>query len=152
MSIRSFFSREKTNRYDSDDYKISFSRRSIIIIAVISLLLAIIVWSLAVYVDSASYNYTSVPIEIRNASEFTNAGYGVVLGVENVSFRVTARTRTISLLTDDSVKAYIDLSDAKIESSRIVAKLQFESEYNLWYSNISIEDIPVLIVDKLDES
>jgi len=152
MSIKSFFGREKTTRSDSDDYKLTFSRRSLIIIAVVSLVLAIIVWALAVYADAVSYNYTSVPIEIRNSSALTGAGYNVVLGTETVSFRVTGRARTINLLSDDSVKAYVDLSDIKIEASRVVVKLQFESEYNLWYSNISIEEIPVLIVDKLDET
>lgn len=152
MSIKSFFGREKTTRSDSDDYKLTFSRRSLIIIAVVSLVLAIIVWALAVYADAVSYNYTSVPIEIRNSSSLTGAGYNVVLGTETVSFRVTGRARTINLLSDDSVKAYVDLSDIKIEASRVVVKLQFESEYNLWYSNVSIEEIPVLIVDKLDET
>ena len=152
MSIKSFFGREKTTRSDSDDYKLTFSRRSLIIIAVVSLVLAIIVWALAVYADAVSYNYTSVPIEIRNSSSLTGAGYNVVLGTETVSLRVTGRARTINLLSDDSVKAYVDLSDIKIEASRVVVKLQFESEYNLWYSNVSIEEIPVLIVDKLDET
>ena len=152
MSIKSFFKREKTTRYESDDYKLTFSRRSIIIVAVISIILAVIVWALAVYADAASYNYTSVPIEIRNSSSLTGAGYSVVLGTENVSFRVTGRTRTIKLLSEDSVKAYVDLSDIKVEASRVVVKVQFESEYTLFYSNISVEEIPVLIVDKLDET
>ena len=150
MSIKSFFSREKTTRHDSDDYKVSFSRRSMIIVAVISLLLAVIIWGLAVYVDSASYNYTSVPIEIRNASQFTDAGFKVIRGTENVSFRVTGRTRVVKLLAEDSVKAYVDLSDINIEESRVVVKLKFESEYNLLYSNISVEEIPVMVIDNID--
>ena len=152
MSIKSFFSHEKTTRYESDDYKINYSRRSIIIVAVISLLLAIIVWALAVYVDSASYNYTAVPVEIRNSSAITDAGYRIVLGTETVSFRVTGRTRVVKLLTEDSVKAYVDLSEVDVASSRVVVKLEFESEYKLLYSNISSEEIPVLILDKLDET
>lgn len=152
MSIKSFFKREKTTRYESDDYKISYSRRSMIIIAVVSLILAIAVWALAVYVDSSSYNYTSVPIEVRNSASLTDAGYRVVLGTENVSFRVTGRTRTINLLTEDSVKPYIDLSEVKADKSRIVVELKFDSEYKLSYSNISAQNISVLILDSLDET
>lgn len=152
MSIKNFFSHEKTTRHESDDYKVNFSRRSMIIVAVISLLLALIVWGLAVYSDSTSYNYTSVPIEIRNATALTDAGYKVILATENVSFRVTGRARVVKLLTDDSVRAYVDLSDINTDESRVVVKLKFESEYNLFYSNISAEDIPVMIIDSFDET
>ena len=152
MSIKTFFHREKTTRYDSDDYRINNSRKSIIIIAAVSLVLAIVVWALAVYVDSSSYNYTSVPIEIRNSSAITDAGYRVVLGTETVSFRVTGRTRTIKLLADDSVKPYIDLSGVDPGASRVVVELKFDSEYKLSYSNVSTQDISVLILDSLDET
>ena len=122
-----------------------------IIVAVFSLLLAVIVWGLAVYSDSMTYNYTSVPIEIRNATALTDAGFRIVLGTENVSFRVTGRARDVKLLTDDSVKVYIDLSEIGTEEARVVVKLKFESEYNLFYSNISAEDIPVMIIDNFNE-
>lgn len=152
MSLKKLFSREKTTRHESDDYKVNISRRSLIIIAAISLVLAIVIWGVAVYVDSSSYYYASVPIEVRNSAALTDAGFKVMLGTENVSFRVTARKRVIGLLSDESVKAYVDLSDVKAESSRVIVKLKFESEYNLMYSNISAEDIPVIIIDGFNEA
>ena len=151
MKDRKLFSNGETSRYESDDYKVNFSRKSIIIIAVLSLLLAFFIWMFAVAADSSVHNYTDVPIDIRNASHITDAGYDILVGTEAVSFRVRGRTSVINDLTDNSVVPYIDLADLKFKlGERIAVEVQFDSEYNLMYGNVSASKIYIQIVDKTE--
>lgn len=151
MKDKKLFSNSETSRYESDDYRVNFSRRSIIIIAALSLLLAFFIWMFAVAADSAIHNYTDVPIEIRNASHITDAGYDILVGTEAVSFRVRGRTSVINSLADNSVVPYIDLSDLDFTvGERIAVDVHFDSEYNLMYSNVSMPTIYIQIVDKTE--
>ena len=144
MSILSFFRRSKTDRRDSDDYKVVYSHKSVIITAVASVFLALIIWAVSVYMDAATHIYTSVKIEIRNSSAITDAGFKIVPETETVNFKVKGRKSDIDMLENVPVVAYIDLAgiDASKESATVPVK--FESGFNLVYSDISNQEIEVL--------
>ncbi len=150
MKDKKQYSAEATSRHASDDYKVNFSRRSIIIIAVVSLVFAFLIWVIAVATDSAIHNYTDVTIEVMNASHITDAGYEIVLETGTVSFRVQGRTSVINSLAENSVVPYIDLSDVTITGERTKVPVQFKSEYDLMYSNISADVIYIQIVDQTE--
>jgi|GEM_PF-1768963 len=152
MKDKKTFSDNTPSRYESDDYRVSYSRRSIIIIAAVSILLAFIIWMFAVASDSAVHNYTDIAIEIKNAETITDAGYEVLLGTETVSFRVSGRSSVINALTDHSVVPYVDLSGIELpaDGSRIEVDVKFASEYNLMYSNISADSIYIQIIDRTE--
>ena len=111
MSFLSIFRGSKTERRDSDDYKVAYSHKSVIITIIASILLAMIVWAVSVYLDASTHIYTSVKIEIRNSSQITDAGFKIVPETETVNFKVKGRKRDIELLENSPVVVYIDLSD-----------------------------------------
>lgn len=149
MSINklfSRFSREKTSRVENDDYKVTRSRRTNIIVAIVSFVCAIIIWAVAVYVDSSSRAYTDVKIQIRNAQTATDAGYELRLSVDKISFLVTGRSSIISSMNDESVIAYVDLDDME-STPRAKVKVKFDSKFKLWYSDISNNEVYVTLIE-----
>lgn len=147
MSIKPFFSDEKTSRHDSDDYKINNNRKLMIVIAALSLIFAIIIWAIAIYVDATSYDFTNVTIEVRNSEAITDAGYRVQLAVETITFKVTGRKSVVNSLRSDSVTPYVDLSGVDTKSERALVDVKFDSKYNLFYSNISSSSVYVSFID-----
>lgn len=144
MSFLSIFRGSKTERRDSDDYKVAYSHKSVIITIIASILLAMIVWAVSVYFDASTHIYTSVKIEIRNSSAITDAGFKIVPETETVNFKVKGRKRDIELLENSPVVVYIDLSDVDATKESATVPVKFESKYNLFYSDISNETIEVL--------
>ena len=144
MSFLSIFRGSKTERRDSDDYKVAYSHKSVIITIIASILLAMIVWAVSVYLDASTHIYTSVKIEIRNSSQITDAGFKIVPETETVNFKVKGRKRDIELLENSPVVVYIDLSDVDATKESATVPVKFESKYNLFYSDISNETIEVL--------
>lgn len=145
MSIKNLFSKEKTSRYDSDDYKTDSSRRSYIIIAVISLVLAFAVWMIAVYSDRDSHTFSSVQIQIRNGERVCE-GLETILDADTVSFTVYGRKKIISALSDTSVVPYIDISEMKAGSDRATLTVRFDYDGNLTISDVSVQSVTVQTV------
>ena len=144
MSFLSIIRGSKTERRDSDDYKVAYSHKSVIITIIASILLAMIVWAVSVYLDASTHIYTSVKIEIRNSSQITDAGFKIVPETETVNFKVKGRKRDIELLENSPVVVYIDLSDVDATKESVKVPVKFESKYKLFYSDISNETIEVL--------
>lgn len=146
MSMKKLFSREKTSRIENDDYKVTRSRRTNIIVAIVSVICAVIIWSVAVYVDSSTRVYTDIKIEIRNSQAAIDAGYEPKLSVGKVNFSATGRSSIVAALNDESVVAYVDLDDMDL-APRVKLKVKFDSKFKLWYSDISAKEVYVTLVE-----
>ena len=152
MSIKSFFSKEKSERSSSNDYKTDISKKSVVIIAVISLVIAVIIWAIAVSVDSTARTFTSVKIKLENAQALEDAGYTLILDTETVSFSVRGRTNEVNALTEDAVVPYIDLSGVSASDGRVTLEIKFNSKIRLMYSGLSVTEVTVQISDAVDEN
>ncbi|MBQ0125351.1 MAG: hypothetical protein KBS59_03395, partial [Clostridiales bacterium] len=110
MNFKDLFVKHDTSRSERDDYKVSSGKKSLIIIAVVSLLCAFLIWAAAVYVDSSVHTFSNVKIEIRNAEALTDAGYSITMSDNTVTFTVRVNSNVADVLTQDSVVPYIDFS------------------------------------------
>ena len=149
MNIKKWFSKEKSERYEHDDYKMNSSRRTMIIIAAISLVLAFIVWTVAVYVDAETRTFSSVAIEVRGGERLSE-GYHILIDNENVTFTVRGRKNLVNSLTYASVVPYIDVSGLKPTDERAELRVQFQYDGKLVISDVSVEKVTVQIISETE--
>lgn len=137
MSIKNLFSKEQSDRNSDEDYKITYSKSSIIIMAVISLVCALIIWTIAVYSDSSTHTFTTVPIEVRSGESIASAEYRII-DYSDITFEVRGRNDVISVLDEKSVIPYIDLNEISDKTSNgdgtYTLPIRFDTEANLFVS------------------
>ncbi|MCQ2770903.1 MAG: hypothetical protein MJ236_03800 [Clostridia bacterium] len=149
MSISELFSKVNSEeRNQNEDYKVTFSKASIIIMFVASIVFAIFVWSFAIYTDSAVHMYENVKIEIQNQKE--DCTY--TLDLNSVSFDVRGRKQIIQGISDGTIVPYIDVESCNPVSYHIPrqyivpVKFKYDTEkYTFLIYNVSVESLLVTV-------
>ncbi len=118
----SHFSKKEKNKDmrtdETDDYTIQRNQKTDVIIRILSILGAIFIWIYVVLTDVASYEFTDIPVEVRNVDAVEAEGYAVSYNTLRVTFRIQGSNERISAVNADSAKAYVNL--LSVDLSEIV--------------------------------